>query len=227
MSFRPPRAAEGWRMGGSHTHTHRRPSWGEPRPGWLRRLVTRASAALSTGAPTARRGLRELPLALRHTALAAPYLEAERANDHRRAGAAAASAMDRALSDHEWWPADAWGHRALWHFEQAGMTLQATRQARRIGDLRVAAGDPQSARRYYAEAIDEARDVGAEHEQGLAALGLGRALLHLGDVTGARRLAGASETLLERARAPIGEVEEARQLRGAELVVGNRREENE
>ena len=93
-----------------------------------------------------------------------------------------------------------------------------------------AAGPPDrrsADRRYYAEAIDEARDVGAEHEQGLAALGLGRALLHLGDVTGARRLAGASETLLERARAPIGEVEEARQLRGAELVVGNRREEDE
>ena len=59
-----------------------------------------------------------------------------------------------------------------------------TRQARRIGDLRAAAGDPGSARRYYAEAIDEARDIGAEHEQGLAALGLGRSLLELGDVTG-------------------------------------------
>ena len=56
------------------------------------------------------------------------------------------------------------------------MTLQATRQARRIGDVRTAAGDPASARRYYAEAIDEARDIGAEHEQGLAALGMGRAL---------------------------------------------------
>ncbi|MDQ3688746.1 MAG: hypothetical protein M3406_01660 [Chloroflexota bacterium] len=188
--------------------------------------MTRATAALSTDAPAARRGLRELPLALRRTALAAPYLEAERANDHRRAGAAAASAMDRALSEHDWWPADAWAHRALWHFEQAGMTLQATRQARRIGDLRVAAGDPHSARRYYAEAIDEARDVGAEHEQGLAALGLGRAMLHLGDVTGARRLAGASETLLERAWAPMGEVEEARRLRGAELVVSDVRQED-
>ena len=36
-------------------------------------------------------------------------------------------------------------------------------------------GDPLSARRYYAEAISEARDIGAEREQGLAALGMGRA----------------------------------------------------
>lgn len=127
--------------------------------------------------------------------------------------------MDHALAVSDFWPADIWGHRALWHFEQAGMTLQATRQARRIGDLRFAAGDPESARRYYAEAIDEARDIGAEHEQGLAALGLGHALLQLGDVTGARRLAGASETLLDRAGAPGGEVADARQLRGSEVVV--------
>ena len=214
-------------MGSGQTHAHPRPSWGEPRPGLLHRVLARASAALSTGTPNPRRGLRELPLALRRTALATPYLEAERTNDHRRAGAAAVAAMDHALSEADWWPADAWGHRALWHFEQAGMTLQATRQARRIGDLRVAAGDPDSARRYYAEAIDEARDVGAEHEQGLAALGLGRALLHLGDVTGARRLAGASETLLARAGAPIGEVQEARRLRGSEVVVGDTSEEGE
>jgi len=147
------------------------------------------------------------------------YLQAERAADHGRAGAAAASAMDRALAQRDWWPADVWGHRALWHFEQAGMTLEATRQARRIGDVRSAAGDPDSARRYYAEAIDEARDIGAEHEQGLAALGLGHALLQLGDVTAARRLAGASITLLDRSGAPDAEVDDARRLRGAEVPV--------
>ena len=92
--------------------------------------------------------------------------------------------------------------------------------ARRIGDLRGAAGDPASARRYYAEAIDEARDIGAEHEQGLAALGLGRSLLELGDVTGARRMAGASVELLDRARAPAGEIEAARALLGTEVAVG-------
>lgn len=169
----------------------------------------------------------ELPVALRRSELAAPYLEAERTGDHRRAGVAAAAAMERASAEQHWWPADVWGHRALWHFEQAGMTLQATRQARRIGDVRFAAGDPDAARRYYAEAIDEARDIGAEHEQGLAALGLGHALLGLGDVTSARRLAGASETLLDRAGAPIGELEAARRLRGSERVVGTQTEEIE
>ena len=123
--------------------------------------------------------------------------------------------------------ADVWGHRALWHFEQAGMTLQATRQARRIGDLRSAAGDPESARRYYAEAIDEARDIGAEHEQGLAALGLAQALLELGDVTSSRRLAGAAEALLDRAGAPVDEVAASRRLRGSEVVVGDEMEETE
>ena len=164
-------------------------------------------------------------MALRSGELAGPYLEAERRSDHRRAGAAAASAMERALASREWWPADVWGHRALWHFEQAGMTLQATRQARRIGDVRVAAGDPESARRYYAEAIDEARDIGAEHEQGLAALGLGHALLELGEVTVARRLAGASEALLDRAGAPAIEIAEAHRLRGSEIAVASEERE--
>ena len=206
-------------MGGGHEHP--RPAWGESRPGPLRRLLARAGAALGTGRPAPRSGLRDLPIALRQGELAASYLDAERRGDHRRAGAAATSAMERAASEGAWWPADVWAHRALWHFEQAGMTLQATRGARRIGDLRFAAGDPESARRYYAEAIDEARDLGAEHEQGLAALGLGHALLQLGDVTGSRRLAGAAEVLLDRAGAPIGEVEQARRLKGTEAVVGH------
>ena len=107
------------------------------------------------------------------------------------------------------------------------MALQAARQARRIGVLRSAAGDPGSARRYYAEAIDEARDLGAEHEQGLAALGLGKALLDIGEVTGGRRLAGAAETLLERAGAPEAEVETARRLRGSEVAVGEPVEQTE
>lgn len=207
-------------------HQHERPAWGEARSGLLHRALDRARAALGTRAPTGRSGLRELPLALRRGELAAGYLEAERRADHRRAGAAAASAMERAIAERAWWPADVWGHRALWHFEQAGLTLQAARQARRIGDLRSAAGDSETARRYYAEAIDEARDIGAEHEQGLAALGLAHALLELGDVTSSRRLAGAAETLLDRASAPIGEVTEARRLRGSEVVVGAEMEED-
>lgn len=133
--------------------------------------------------------------------------------------------MERAVEREEWWPADVWGHRALWHFEQAGLALHAARQARRIGDLRTAAGDPASARRYYAEAIDEARDIGAEHEQGLAALGLGRALLEIGDVTQARRLASAAADLLDRAGAPAAEIGAARALLGTELPVGERNEE--
>jgi tetratricopeptide (TPR) repeat protein len=203
---------------GARTH------WGEPRPGWVQRLVLRARAAL--GAPPASRvaGLADLPLAVRHGALADAYLGAARDADHRRAAAAASTAMDRAIGDQAWWAADVWAHRALWHFEQASMTLQATRTARRIGDLRAAAGDPATARRYYAEAIDEARDIGAEHEQGLAALGLGRALLELGRVTEARRLASAAVDLLDRANAPAGELDAARAVLGQEVPVGEWKE---
>ena len=201
------------------------PAWGEPAAGPLARLVARIRSIV--GASDAPRGqaLRELPVALRRGELAEGYLAAERAEDHRRAGAAASAAAERAIGAGEWWAADLWAHRGLWHFEQAGMTLQATRQARRIGDLRSAAGDPASARRYYAEAIDEARDIGAEHEQGLAALGLGRALLEIGEVTTGRRLAAAAETLLLRAGSPEAEVAAARQLRGEERTVGKRTEE--
>jgi len=214
-------------MGAGHTHPHRRPAWGEPAPSMAHRLFDRARLALGIVRPSVHSGLRELPLALRRGELAEAYMEAEARSDHGRAATAAVAAMERAASDAEWWPADLWAHRALWHFEQAGLTLQSTRQARRIGDLRAAAGDPASARRYYAEAIDEARDIGAEHEQGLAALGLGHAMLQLGDVTGARRLAGAAEGLLDRAGAPVGEIEAARRLRGAEVVVGTETEEIE
>jgi len=99
------------------------------------------------------------------------------------------------------------------------MTLQAARAARRIGEIRTLAGDPASARRYYAEAISEARDIGAEREEGLAALGMGRAQLELGDVTTARRLAQISIDLLQRAGAPSDETEAARRLRGVEKTV--------
>ncbi len=214
-------------MGDRDAPRTERPRWGEPKPSIVERLLARARAMLGATPTTPRAGLRELPLALRHGELAAGYLAAEREGDHRRAGAAATSAMERAVADGEWWAADIWAHRGLWHFEQAGLTLQAARQARRIGDLRSAAGDPHSARRYYAEAIDEARDIGAEHEQGLAALGMGRALLDLGEVTGGRRLAGAAETLLARAGAPEGEVETARRLRGSEVAVGEPAERSE
>ncbi len=201
--------------------------WGEPRPGPLSRLAGRAKALLGVATPRPLSGLRDLPLALHRGEIANEYLDAERDADHRRAGAAAVTAMEGAIGAGDWWAADIWAHRGLWHFEQAEMTLQATRQARRIGDLRSAAGDPDSARRYYAEAIDEARDIGAEHEQGLAALGLGRALLELGEVTTGRRLAGAAETLLARAGAPEVEVDAARRLRGSELAVGEQAKERE
>jgi tetratricopeptide (TPR) repeat protein len=209
----------------AHPHPHPRPAWGEPPPGPIRRLARvlrdRIGPA-STGegpAPSA------LPLALRRSELAAPYLEAEASGDHRAAAAAASDAAERGIVEADWWAADAWAHRALWHFEQADMVLEATRQARRIGDLRTAAGDPDTARRYYAEAIDEARDIGAEHEQGLATLGLGRALLDRGEVTQARRLAGAAITLLERSSAPTGELAAARELLGSEVSVGEGAEE--
>lgn len=208
-------------------HAHARAPWGEPSPGPLRRLTGRVRSLLGMAGPEARDGLAELPLALRRAELAASYLEAEAAADHRRAGTVAVAAMERAAETEEWWAADIWAHRALWHFEQAQLPLQATRQARRIGDLRWAAGDPASARRYYAEAIDEARDIGAEHEQGLAAYGLGRALLDLGAVSEARRLAGAALVLLERAGASAAELEATRRLVGTEIAVGESREESE
>jgi hypothetical protein len=207
-------------MGSGDARAHPRPSWGEPRHGTIASLVARARAALRIGRPAPPGGLPELPLALRRSELAAEYLDAERGSNHRRAGAAATGAMDRAVAEGDWWAGDVWAHRGLWHYEQAGMTLQATRQARRIGDLRSAAGDPASARRYYAEAIDEARDIGAEHEQGLATLGLGRALMELGEVTTGRRLGAAAETLLARSAAPQIELDNARRLRGAEIAVG-------
>ena len=200
------------------------PQWGERSPGLLARLVQGVRAVLRTEPRPGASGLRELPLALRRGELAETYLAAERESDHRRAAAAAGAAMDRAMAAEEWWIADIWAHRGLWHFEQAGMGLQATRQARRIGDLRFAAGDPHTARRYYAEAIDEARDIGAEHEQGLAARGLGQALMELGRVTEARRLASAAVDLLERSGAPAGEIEAARDLLGREVAVGETEE---
>ena len=83
----------------------------------------------------------------------------------------------------------------------------------------MAGGDPASARRYYAEAISEARDLGAEREQGLAANGMGHAELELGNVTAARKLARIAVDLLERAGAPTDEIAAARELRGTERQV--------
>jgi hypothetical protein len=200
--------------------TRRAPRWGEPPAGLFERLRIRLAGLLGSRPTVARRGLPPLPVALRRSDLAGPYLAAEGDADHLRAGAAALRAMEQAIDAADWWPADTWAHRALWHFEQADQPLQATRAARRIGDLRTAAGDAVSARRYYAEAIGEARDIGAEHEEGLAALGLGRASLDLGDVTLSRRLAAISLDLLERSSAPRSEREAAMELRGSELRVG-------
>lgn len=211
----------------SHAHQHPRRPWGEPRPCLLSRLRARLRRLVPSGDGPAPEGLPELPLALRRGELGAAYLGSERDGDHPGAALAAVEAMEAAIRGEDWWPADLWAHRALWHFEQAQDTLGAIRQARRIGELRAAAGDPASARRYYAEAIDEARDVGAEHEQGLAALGLGRALLDLGQVTQARRLAAAAVDLLNRAGAPADEVTAARRLLGTEVPVGDGAEERD
>jgi tetratricopeptide (TPR) repeat protein len=211
----------------THPHEHSRRPWGEPRPGLLSRVRARLRRLVPSGERAAPQGLPELPLALRRGELGIAYLGAERGGDHPRAASAAVEAMEAAIRAEDWWPADVWAHRALWHLEQAQDTLGAIRQARRIGELRAAAGDPASARRYYAEAIDEARDVGAEHEQGLAALGLGRALLELGQVTQARRLAAAAVDLLDRAGAPAGDVNAARRLLGTEVAVGEGAEERD
>ena len=204
-----------------------RPEWGEPRPSIVARVVSAVRALVPGPARPRPHGLPDLPLRLARGELAAEYLGAERDGDHRRAGAASNAAMERAIADAEWWQADVWAHRALWHFERADMTLQAVRLARRIGDIRWAGGDPSSARRYYAEAIDEARDIGAEHEQGLAALGLGRAMLDLGDVTTARRLGRAATELLGRSGAPADELALAGSLQGTEKAIGEDRREEE
>jgi hypothetical protein len=193
--------------------------WGERPPGPLARLVARARALFGEPAPPQRASLPDLPIALRRSAAAAPYLAAAAAANHPEAASAATAAMQQAVQARDWWPADIWGHRALWHYERAGMELEATRAARLIGDLRSTAGDPASSRRYYAEAISEARDLGAEREQGLAALGLGRAALDMADVTTARRLAQIALELLERCGAPAEEIEAARELRGQEKEV--------
>jgi len=193
--------------------------WGEPPPGLVPRTIARVQRLFGRTPPPSAHALPELPVVLRRSELAAPYLAAEAAADHPAAGQAATVAMDRSAALAEWWPADIWGHRALWHYERAGMELEATRAARLIGDLRSAAGDPLSARRYYAEAISEARDLGAEREQGLAALGMGRAAMDLEDVTTARRLGQIAEELLERAGAPAEEITAARELRGEEKEV--------
>ena len=199
--------------------------WGEPRRrgrigAAITSLATRLRVLGGARPPSKRESLQPLPVALRCGELAATYLAAEADADHRRAGAAATSAAEHAMRAQQWWPADIWGHRALWHFEQGGMDLAATRAARLIGDIRVAGGDPASGRRYYAEAISEARDIGAEREEGLAALGMGRAELELGNVTVARRLAQIALDLLERCGAPVEEVAAARDLRGEEKEVG-------
>ena len=207
-------------MGAQQSRAPRAPNWGEPRPSAGRRAIERIQGWLRPVPSSRPPALRELPAALRHGPLADAYLAAEGTQDDARAAAAAAGAMDQAIAAEAWWPADVWAHRALWHYERAGLDLEAIRQARRIGELRSAAGDAATARRYFAEAIDEARDVGAEREQGLAALGLGRALLDLGRVTEARRLGGAAVDLLARSGAPELEIDQARALRGHEVAVG-------
>jgi hypothetical protein len=199
--------------------------WGEPPRGGglgaaLSALVSRVRATFATSPTASRTSLPALPLALRRGELAERYLAAEGTADHPNAGAAATNATEQAITERAWWPADIWGHRALWHYEQAGMELEATRAARRIGDVRLGGGDPASSRRYYAEAISEARDIGAEREEGLAALGMGRAEMELRNVTTARRLGQIAVDLLERSEASPEERAAARELRGEEKEVG-------
>jgi hypothetical protein len=199
--------------------------WGEPprggRPGAaVSSLVSWVRTTFGGRQTPAAHSLPALPVALRRGGLAQRYLAQEGAADHPSAGATASTAADAAIEQGAWWRADVWGHRALWHYEQAGMELEATQTARRIGDVRVWGGDPASARRYYAEAISEARDIGAEREEGLAALGMGRAELDLRNVTTARRLGQIALDLLERADAPAEETAAARDLRGEEKEVG-------
>ena len=193
--------------------------WGEPPPGPLARIVARARSLFGEPQRPTRVSLPALPVVLRGSAAAVPYLAANSEGQHPEAASAATAAMQLAIEAGDWWPADIWGHRALWHYERAGMELEATRAARLIGDLRSAAGDPASSRRYYAEAISEARDLGAEREQGLAALGMGRAALDMADVTTSRRLAQIALELLDRCGAPAEEIEAARLLRGEEKEV--------
>ncbi len=195
-------------------------AWGEQAAdGTLARLGRWVRGLIGESSTPAARGLPDLPAVLRRDPLAAPYVAAIGAGDHHRAAESATSAAEHAIEARSWWAADAWSHRALWHYERVDMALAATRTARRIGDIRVLGGDPDSARRYYAEAISEARDIGAEREQGLAALGMGRAELDRGDVTTARRLAGIAETLLLSAGAPADELVAARELLGDEKTV--------
>jgi tetratricopeptide (TPR) repeat protein len=198
--------------------------WGESPSGGragqiVRQLVDRVRATFGSSPRAAHVTLGSLPVALRRGKLAEAYLAASGAADHTTAGASATAAAESAMALRAWWPADIWAHRAMWHFEQAGLELDATRGARLIGEIRLAGGDPASARRYYAEAISEARDIGAEREEGLAALGMGRAEMELGDVTTARRLAQIAVDLLERAEAPQDELVAARELRGEEKEV--------
>ncbi|MDH4334038.1 MAG: hypothetical protein OEW24_02085 [Chloroflexota bacterium] len=198
--------------------------WGEAPPGGrvgqaVHRLVVRLRATLGTPPRATHVTLGSLPAALRRGELAEAYLAAAADADHETAGGSATAAAEAAMALRAWWPADIWAHRAMWHFEQAGMELEATRGARLIGEIRLGGGDPTSARRYYAEAISEARDIGAEREEGLAALGMGRAELELGDVTTSRRLAQIAVDLLRRGDAPPDEVAAARELRGEEKEV--------
>jgi hypothetical protein len=198
---------------------HARSPFAPPEP-WPRRLAAWVARQLGVAPRAAPDRLPRLPAPLRRGELAGRYLEAEAVSDHRRAGAAATLATDQAVAERQWWPADTWAHRALWHFERAEMELHAVRAARRIGEVRVLAGDAPGARRYYAEAIAEARDLGAEREEGLAALGMGRAELQLGKVTTARRLAQIAIDLLERGGGSSDEISAARELRGEEKAVG-------
>ena len=96
-----------------------RPAWGERAArGPVERIAAWLQGLIGTEQRPPPDRLPDLPVPLRRSPLAVPYLEAASESDHRRAGAAAANASEQAVEARAWWVADAWAHRALWHFER-------------------------------------------------------------------------------------------------------------
>ena len=105
-----------------------RRAWGEQAiRGPVARLAARLQALIGRDERRPVDRLPDLPIPLRRSPLAVPYLDAARESDHRRAGAAASNASEQSIEARAWWAADAWAHRALWHFERVDMALAATR----------------------------------------------------------------------------------------------------
>src|SRR5439155_769358 len=94
-------------------------AWGEQAiRGPVARLAARLQAFIGREERRPVDRLPDLPVPLRRSPLAVPYLDAARERDHRRAGAAASNASEQAIEARAWWAADAWAHRDLWNFER-------------------------------------------------------------------------------------------------------------